>query len=70
MWHWIRMGLYVVLGICSIGYGRFVRSAGAGNTFYRIWFVLGLVLFGLAAAVYFRGWGRVPRGFRFVRTEL
>lgn len=70
MWHWIRMGLYVVLGICSIGYGRFVRSAGAGNTFYRIWFVLGLVLFGLAAAVYFRVWGRIPRGFRIAITEL
>ena len=64
------MALYLILGGCSIWYGLFVRSAGAGNTFYRIWFVLGAVLFGLAAAVYLRVWGRLPRGVRYVITEL
>jgi len=64
------MAIYLVLGCCSIGYGFFVRSAGAGNTFYRIWFVLGAALFGLAAAVYFRVWGRMPRPLRYVLTDI
>ena len=64
MWHWIRMALYVIVGGCSIWYGYFVRSVGAGNTFYRIWYVLGAVLFGMAAAVYVRLWGRIPKGLR------
>ena len=69
MWHWIRMALYLALGCCSIWYGCFVRSAGAGNTFYQVWFVLGVVFFGLAAAVYFRVWGRMPRALRYVLTD-
>lgn len=60
MWQWIRFGFYVVTGLVSIWYGFFVRSAGAGNTFYRIWFVLGIILLGLAAAVQFRLWTRIP----------
>ena len=70
MWHWIRMALYVIVGGCSIWYGYFVRSVGAGNTFYRIWYVLGAVLFGMAAAVYVRLWGRIPKGLRIAFVAL
>ena len=70
MWHWIRMALYVIVGGCSIWYGYFVRSVGAGNTFYRVWYVLGAILFGMAVAVYARLWGRIPKGLRIAFVTL
>lgn len=60
MWHWIRFSLYIVAGLLSIWYGIFVRSVGAGNTFYRFWYVVGMFLFGSAAAVQFRLWAKSP----------
>ena len=70
VWTWIRIVLYVTLGAISIRYGFFVRLAGAGNTFYRIWFLLGAVLILLAPAAYFRLWGHVPKWFRYVVVTL
>lgn len=64
MWHWIRMTMWIVLGLLGMWYGLYVRNAGAGNKFYRIWFVIGIALFGLAAMAHWQVWGKLPKGVR------
>ena len=61
MWMWIRIALYVVLTVICVWYGRFVRCAGTGTGFYRIWFIAAAGFGALAVMAFFRVWGRVPK---------
>ena len=64
---YIRMGFFVLIAAVSLRYGLFVRSGGAGNTFYRFWYVLGALNLFFAAGVYFDLWSKLPK---FVRTLI
>lgn len=64
MWTWIRMMIYAALGVASIGYGVYVKNVGAGNRFYRLWFMIGIVLFLLIPAAHWHLWGKLPRAVR------
>lgn len=70
MWTWIRMALYLVLGIVSIWYGFFVRAVGSGNKFYRVWFLVGCIFLLLIPAAYFHLWKSVPRAVRVIVIVL
>ncbi|MCQ2422126.1 MAG: YdcF family protein [Lachnospiraceae bacterium] len=59
-----RMTVYILLGILLIRYGRFVDMAATGTGFYRVWILMGIVLFMLAACVPFRVWHRLPKGLK------
>ena len=57
---WIRMAVYLLLGITAIIYGLFVRCAATGSDFYRIWIVGWIVFLMMAVCVPLGVWGRVP----------
>ncbi|MBO4696723.1 MAG: YdcF family protein [Lachnospiraceae bacterium] len=67
---WIRMAVYLLLGITAIIYGLFVRCAATGSDFYRIWIVGGIVLLLMAACVPLGVWGRVPGWVRVTFSVL
>ncbi|MBR5712984.1 MAG: YdcF family protein [Lachnospiraceae bacterium] len=64
MWTWIRVALYAILAIFSAGYGNYVRSAGTGSRFYRIWFAAAAVLGLLAVLAACRVWGHFPKSVK------
>ena len=70
MWTWIRMALYFVLGAVSIWYGFFVRAVGAGNKFYRVWFLVGCIFLLLIPAAYFHLWKSVPLAVKVIAVVL
>jgi len=55
-----------LLGLLAVRYGMIVRDVGAGNTFYRIWYVAGAVLILQGPMLGLRLWERVPVLVRWI----
>lgn len=70
MWLWIRIACYLILAVINIGYGTFVKHVGAGNTFYRIWYLIGAVFLLLIPCAYGKLWSRLGRAFKIVLISL
>lgn len=56
----IQMIIWSIIGVIFILYGIALRLVGVGTRFYLIWPVIGGVCLGIAAALHFDIWSKLP----------
>ena len=64
----IIMSICIILGLLSIFYGFYVRRAASGTGFYRVWIVMGIGMFFVAALEYFEVFAKLPFIIKMILT--